>query len=228
MLRCHGPNPCLVYSISLRSRGMTPLVPQPPLLLGGEERVPVTTVGGTVYATGADPDTDRPAVAWSRDAGRTWTTHTFADATPCPRATCPAIRLTSLDGRSAYAEVNDAGTATRRTYHTTGDGRWQPVAGAKAPPFPPGAAVAPFIAADGTYVAPEVVRERDVDTVRFWAHRNGSFAPVELRGLPATVHSVIRTPEGRFYAPSYPDGALYGSADGWTWSLVAAADDYPR
>jgi hypothetical protein len=192
------------------------LAQRPPILVHD-----LVTVAGTTYVTGQNRSSKRPAVAWTRDRGRSWQSNTFTDVAACDSQQCSEPRIASADGISAYAELHQPYTDRRLTYHTDGAG-WTPVNTSNNVPHAGGGVPAPWIAPDGTYVIVEVTHDRAAsrDEVRFWALRGQTFVPTVLHGLPSTVHSVTRTPDGWYFTVSYPDQVLYGSTDGWSWTPV--------
>lgn len=181
--------------------------------------------GGAVWIAGTDPATGRPAVASSRDAGRTWSTHVFGGR-DCGTDPCVAPELATLDGSTVYALL----PADRSVYRGTVDGAWQQLDGAATALDGARPVSYSFVTNDGTHVlcavhpggdtSPGVT---DVDTCQFWALRPGdtTYQKIDLAGLPTTVRPIERTRDGWFYAVDYVHGALYGSADGLHWSAVA-------
>ncbi|MFD0745118.1 hypothetical protein ACFQ1L_27340 [Phytohabitans flavus] len=212
--------PCTLWSVDPVAGRMAPLRDQPALVPTHDELLPVRW-SGRIWVRGSDPVTGRPAVAASADAGRTWSVHVFADAPPCPSEGCLPIYF-ALGSQTAY--VVTVGASARAVYRYTSDGRWERVSGAERVPADRlGAGGPSFVAADGTHVLCETVTQPSgLDGDRFWAARDGTYKPVELRGLPATVYPIKRTQDGWLYTHSYTDQRLYGSTDGWTWSAIAA------
>lgn len=220
-------SPCIVHALDPTSRRIAPLTNQPPLTLSTE--LLIGESGGRLWASGVDQATGRPAVAVSRDAGRTWSTKVFVDAPACSSEGCQPPYLTTGDGPTAYAVVvRVRHRAVYRYVENAGrdGGDWQRDTGVdKVPVDHLVGGAQSFVAADGTHVLSQVVPypDRDIEGYRWWVARpnGGTYQPVELPGLPATVFPIRRTPDGWFYAHSYPDGVLYGSTDGWRWSPVA-------
>ncbi|MFV2103375.1 sialidase family protein [Micromonospora sp. LOL_024] len=217
---------CTVHALDAAPHRLAPLTSQPPFAL--DEDSSIAQTAGRLWASGVDPATGRPAVAVSRDAGRSWASEVFADAPACQRGGCPAPHLAVGDGPAVYAVIDGAGRLAVYRYVESGgqggDG-WQPVSGADELPADRLAGGTPsFVTSDGTHVLSEVVAQpgQGIDGYRWWAARpDGVYQPVELDGLPPTVKPIRRTPDGWFYTHSYTDGMLYGSADGWRWLPVA-------
>jgi hypothetical protein len=216
-LLCLGEEGCTVAAADLARHIVTPLTQAPPITVVGSHSL--FSVAGTTYVTGRNSQSQRPAVAWTRDGGQSWASHTFADVVACTAQQCSEPRITSVDGISAYAELNQPFTNRRLTYYTSGQG-WTSVASSTNVPYAPGGAPAPFIAKDGTYVIAEWLSREGPDGLRFWALRDEGFVETDLKGLPSTAYRVNRTPDGWFFTLVYPAQVLYGSTDGWSWYRV--------
>ncbi|SCG57775.1 hypothetical protein GA0070609_3354 [Micromonospora echinaurantiaca] len=216
--------PCTVHALDPVSHRIARLANQPPVTQG--EGLSIAQSAGRLWASGVDPATGWPAVAMSRDAGRSWVTKVFADAPACPPEGCPAPSLATDVGPTGYAVIDGARRRAVYRYVENGGqagGGWHRVPGVDNVPADPDGSPS-FVTSDGTHVLSEVLPQRgqNVDGYRWWAARSdGVYQPVELAGLPATVHSVRRTLDGWYYTHSYTDGVLYGSTDGWQWSPVA-------
>jgi hypothetical protein len=218
-------SPCQVYAVDPAAGGLALLANQPRLSTD-PAGLWIEQAAGRLWVAGfAD---GRPAVAVSLDAGRTWSTHVFGDAPACGAEGCRPPAVATADGRAGYVVVTS--TKWRAVYRRTAGGGWQRITGADA--IPTGDGNNPqqsFVAADGRHVLFEpVVRPgAKVDVYRFWAAPGGPaspagdpYRPVELTGLPNRVHSVSRTPSGWFYALDQLGGDLYGSSDGWHWTVL--------
>ena len=148
----------------------------------------------------------------------------FADLPTCRTGDCDPRLTVPASGGPVYAEVVRRDAKLRRLYRSADGTSWQRVTGVDAVPSGWLGPVTAFVTADGTYVTGEATTPRDQEPVRvrFWASRGDGepFTQVVLSGLPSTVLSVRQAKDGWLYALSYPDGALYGSTDGWHWSAV--------
>ncbi|MEU5938993.1 hypothetical protein ABZ807_07340 [Micromonospora sp. NPDC047548] len=216
---CWSPRagtPCTLHAVDPATRRVTPLAAQPPLTMRTDElRIEEST--GRLRVAGTDPATGRPAVSTSTDAGRSWSTHVFADAPACPKEGCEAPLLAVTGTATTYAVATAGGVRAAYRAEDPG-GRWQRLTDAGLPDGQ--ATTGAFVTADGTHVLFQLVNGRGADAHRYWAARDGgAYQVVELDGLPTTAGPVRRTPDGWFYAPN-TDGTLYGSTDGWRWSPV--------
>lgn len=212
--------PCTLWTVHPDGDRRAPLRHQPALVANPDDLLP-QRAGDRIWVRGNDPVTGRPAVAVSADAGRTWSVQVFADAPGChPEGCWPAELATG----GSHAYVLAVGESARAVYRLTESGGWQPVSGVDRVPVERRDAPTPsFVARDGTHVLCETVSQPDGrDGCRFWAGRDGTYQPVELTGLPATVYPIRRTPDGWFFTYSYTDRRLFGSTDGWTWSALSA------
>ncbi|MEV0805363.1 hypothetical protein [Micromonospora sp. NPDC050200] len=216
---CWSPRagtPCTLHAVDPATRGVAPLTAQPPLTMRTDE-LRIEESAGRLRVAGTDPATGRPAVSTSADAGRSWSTHVFADAPACPKEGCEAPLLAVTGTATTYAATTGGGV--RAVYRADGtDGRWQRLTDADLPDEQ--GTKGSFVTADGTHVLSQLVNGRAADARRYWVARDGgAYQAVELDGLPTTAGPVRRTPDGWFHAPD-ADGTLYGSTDGWRWSPV--------
>jgi hypothetical protein len=179
----------------------------------------VDTVGGTAWMAGTV--NGRPAVAVSRDAGRTWSTHPFSEPAGCGDHLCPPADLATVDGRTAYAVATDPAQRRRVVYRGGADGRWRRIDGAAKVPYDDHGSPASFVLPDGTHVMQQTLSDRPRDRVRFWAGDGDTYRPIELDGLPDMVYPIRRTPDGWYFTHTYGDGGrLYGSTDGVHWTPI--------
>jgi hypothetical protein len=182
----------------------------------------VETVGGAAWVGGTwvgGTDQGRPAVAVTTDAGRTWSTHAFKDPPGCVEPRC-TTEVATVDGRTVYVVVTDGVDRRRTVYRGEAGGQWERLDGAEKVPYSDFGGTS-FVLPDGTHVMPQVVSDRPrLDRIRFWAGRDGTYRPIELEGLPDTVHPIRRAPDGWYYTHTYGEAGLYGSADGRHWSPI--------
>ncbi|SCL60027.1 hypothetical protein GA0070606_3202 [Micromonospora citrea] len=205
--------PCVLYAVDPTTGGVGALASQPPTNRRTDE-LRIEESAGRLRVAGTDPTTRKPAVSTSADAGRTWSTHVFADAPACPGQTCEPPSL-AVTGTTAYAVVS--GDGVRTVYRADGT-RWQRLTTAGLPDGLAG--TGSFVTADGTHVLTQLLNGRDGDVRRYWARDGGAYRAAELDGLPKSAEAVRRAPDGWFYAPDRASGTLYGSTDGWRWSPV--------
>ncbi|MDR7274192.1 WD40/YVTN/BNR-like repeat-containing protein [Catenuloplanes atrovinosus] len=159
---------------------------------------------GRLWVPGLEPVTNKPAVATSADAGRTWRTHVFAGADVA--VTDLAMHVPQVaagpDG-TAYVQTYRAGDRSDTYYTVDGGTTWQ--AGATIA----GAVLADsFVTADGLHV------------VRTWAGPLGGrgaepYTPVDLPGFPADAVQPEPVAAGRYLVAS--ETGPYLSEDGRTW-----------
>jgi hypothetical protein len=194
----------------------------PPAVTGIPAGV-VETVGGAAWVAGTrvgGTDQGRPAVAVTTDAGRTWSTHSFADPAGCVNGAC-TTEVTTVDGRTAYVVVANDANRRQTVYHHGADGRWKRLDGAEKVPYSALGGSTSFVLPDGTHVMREIVSDRpNQSRIRYWAGRGGTYRPIELAGLPATAYPIRRAPDGWYYTYAHGDGELYGSADGLHWTPI--------
>jgi hypothetical protein len=222
-LICHSADelaPCQLYAVDPRAGWSAPLSAQPTLKL--HESSSILDVGDRLWVTGTDRASGRPAVAVSRDRGRTWSSHVFAELSACMAASCDAPALAMADGKTVYVTVPDPAGQERIVYRSN-DGRSWPRLDTSNVPYGRGMGWS-FVASDGSHVICAIgQRGRDVDECQFWAGKGGAgYQRAELDGLPTAVDEVERTPDGWYFAVSYaPNSILYGSRDGLHWSPIA-------
>jgi hypothetical protein len=200
---------CVVTVLDPATGRQAALAKQPPV----EVAYPPRPGAGTeIWVDGIDPASRRPAVAWSRDGGRSWSTHVFAgepaadpDFNP-PQAQIqtaggPAVYVFLLSGRgepSAYRSGDGGATWAALPDTGRGFGRWS------------------LVAADGAHV----VADAD-NSGRYQASRDGGpYEPVELTGLPP-ITAVPTTVTGGYVTTAESDpSAFYLSTDGYAWRRI--------
>jgi hypothetical protein len=196
------------------------------------ERVP------TIWITGRDNVTSRPAVAVSHDGGASWTQQALPNTSPYvknqpsaePGIIAPAFisgLIAGPDGRTAYVAVYDHDAAVPspdpaipgiadwgwfRAFRTTdGGASWQEVDDvAVMPSYRHG-----WLTRDGRLVLHLTDRELDGDaTAEYVVSADGrDWVVAAPPGLPVDVFDV----DG---SVAYSDHAMYVSNDGWTWHEV--------
>jgi photosystem II stability/assembly factor-like uncharacterized protein len=220
------PGKLPLYAVDPASGQVAPLAKQPPLEY--PQVVDVPAVAG-LWAVGADPDTDKPAVSVSRDRGRTWKTTVFRDARPAivemrdknQGNSGPAIaygvslpQMATTDGTVAYLQAASDGGSGRKegpvTYRTAdGGAEWERTSDT-APAGSPA-----MVTADGTHV----LTAADGSGYQYLGSRDGrTYTRVELAGLPA-LGRAPRAITDRFFLFQSEDG-LFTSTDGWSWRRV--------
>ena len=192
----------------------------------------------TIWLTGSDTMTERPAVAVSHDGGRTWTQRVLPNTSaqlknqPPPELgiVSPAYitgLIASADGLTAYVGVYDHDAEVRtpdpaipgtegwgwfRAFRTTdGGATWQEVDdGAVLPSYRQG-----WLTRDGRLVLHLTGRALDADaTADYVVSADGrDWVVAAPPGLPVDVFYV----DG---SVAYNEHAMYVSDDGWTWREV--------
>ncbi|MEV4630255.1 hypothetical protein AB0J90_28745 [Micromonospora sp. NPDC049523] len=203
---------------------LAPLASQPPLR---NFQLAGTPPGIGLWVSGYDMASNRPALAVSRDRGRTWQTHVFA-AEPAPpnEGTPPTMYLPNLataDGRTAYVLFSVLGQPARVYRSTDGAANWQ----RSSPEGPlsqrPLLAERSFVAADGTHV---LLAQRgatpEYGSFDFLGSADGTaYTPRKMTGLVKlpTLDPLPQTIDQSHYLYR-DDHQLYLSDDGWRWRAV--------
>ncbi len=197
-----------------------PLAGAPPLKYAGTS---LRTATGSLWIDGADPASDRPAVAVSNDAGRSWATHVFTDI-PAPVNSTYSTGIATLDGRIGYA-VSMTGYGLdgggRVWVHRTSDGgqTWQRVDPEGTAPWSYGGGRS-YVTPGGAHVIADLGRD---NRQAFWISRDGGarYARVTLDGLPEdrVGGGMPRPLPGGGYLAN-TDDAVYVSTDGLQWRRV--------
>jgi photosystem II stability/assembly factor-like uncharacterized protein len=210
--------PCAVQTLDADLR-VAPLVHQPPIdVLWVQAQWPAD-VG--LWVSGVDRRTQQPALAVSRDQGRTWKVSVFTAVAPVDVGDDGAVGLGNLpelftaDGRTAYVmQTRQMGTDELLVYRTTDGGEtWQFI---HQEEHMQGSS---FVTRDGAHVLMEHANDGTLTTR---ASRNGGpYQPAKLFGLPGpggVVGSPLPLGRGHgFIALAANDDALYVSDDGWTY-----------
>ncbi|MFC4042550.1 hypothetical protein ACFO1B_29330 [Dactylosporangium siamense] len=229
-LQCASPrginDPCTLIAVDPVNARSAPLAGPPDLFL--DEPVDVPVAGG-FWVTGRDRGGQRPAVAVSRDRGRTWSTHVFT-ATETGDADLDMLRFmgaASTDGVNGYtimtaADPKGAATAgVQALVFRTGDAgnTWQRVHPTQTLPRRYYIGGDSYVAADGSHV----VLGTDDPPDRWYTSSDGgnSYHPASQPGLGAELLQqsnvrVVVAAAGAYLA--FDAGALYRSADGLRWT----------
>lgn len=208
---------CLPYAVDPTGHRMAPLTSRPALALPGES-TRIDGPPGRLQLPGVDPTSGRPAVAVSADAGRTWSTHVFAEVKDCPDRGCIPPTLTVARDGTTYAVV----AAAREVVvfrQAAGVGGWQRTSRPGELPSQPGDVVADSgVTADGSHL----VFQRNENQYPYQIHRASrkadSYLPIAPEGLPAHPGPMGQASDGWLYLLG--DNHLYGSTDGWQWTPV--------
>ena len=226
------PEP-VVAAVDPSTGTMRPLAVAPGLVRPLVQPVPAEA---GVWVTGTDPVSRRPAVAVSRDAGRTWSTHVFAELAPefdPPAPSAPAVvappgvsfpaYVTTVDGRLVFLTVYSDGAGY--IYRSTDGGTTWP----RSDPTGHGAqfgsnGTAGLVLRDGAHLVFAAYGPNDVPgQVRFAASRDGG----PYQDVPGPALSLLAATSisavgggGYFTRDSY---GLYASDDGLTWRTIYPA-----
>jgi hypothetical protein len=169
---------------------------------------------GRLWVPGLDPATNKPAVAISSDAGRTWHTHVFTDGVAAAFGEgspdskyLPHVAAGS--GDTAYVLTYRADDVVDAHYTTDGGMTWR--AGDTIRDVQPSVG---FVTADGSHVV-------GMGTGLVAARGTGRYTPVELPGYesPTQAPPVVSRPAADRYLVISEHGP-YLSADGRIWERV--------
>jgi hypothetical protein len=215
--------PCAARTLGADLR-MAPLANQPPIdVLYIQDQRPADL---GLWVSGVDRSTRKPALAVSRDQGRSWTVSVFREADEVkPQGGLVGVGnlpdLMTADGRTAYVmQVEHMGSDMPLIYHTAdGGGTWRLIhRGEQIQSFS-------FVTRDGSHVLMEQGDDGAIVAKR--ASRDGGpYRPATLFGLPGSgglTGPPIALGGGQgFIARSASDlDALYISDDGWTYRRLA-------
>jgi hypothetical protein len=177
---------------------------------------------GLLWVPGLDPVTNKPAVATSSDAGRTWHTHVFSDgvtAVPAPDGTTATMYLPKVaagSGNAAYVLTHRSGDVLDAHYTTDGGLTWR-----DGDTIRNWLHSAGFVAADGSHIVA-------TDTMLLAGHGTGRYAPVTLPGYPKDpagypqdpALTQVASPQATAPYLVNSDDGPYLSEDGRTWRRV--------
>jgi hypothetical protein len=206
---------CTVRAVDPVTAMVAPLANQPPIhavyLLDAPPEA-------GLWVSGFDPESHRPAVAWSRDAGRTWTKHVFTEAAPVPTHGPPGMapEMATADGRTAYAIVrtNDDDDAAGAYRTVDGGDTWRLFQNSdRFPSFISG------VAGDGAHL----LLLQKYGGGEFLASRDGGpYRPQPITGLSGRPPFVPQAMAGGgfFTYVGDADRAVYVSNDGLSWRRI--------
>jgi hypothetical protein len=221
LLECTSTNltePCAVQTLDAELR-VAPLVHQPPIdVLWVQAHWPAD-VG--LWVSGVDRRTRQPALAVSRDQGRTWKVSVFTAVAPVDAEGDGTVGLGNLpelstaDGRTAYVmQTRLMGTDELLIYRTTDGGEtWRFIHQEEQMQS------SSLVTRDGAHVLLEMTDD-GIFAPRA-SHNGGPYQPATLFGLPGpggVVGSPIPLGGGHgFITLAANDDALYVSDDGWSY-----------
>ncbi|BEL06765.1 hypothetical protein Q0Z83_049560 [Actinoplanes sichuanensis] len=208
---------CKVGVLDPASGRFSPLATQPTGITvepGWSDRVRVP-ISDRLWVSGLDPVTEKPAVATSSDAGRTWKTHVFTDGAVIPAgngwpASMFAPKIAAGPDATAYV-VTQGDDGFRSHYTADGGATWQTgqlIERARAWPG--------YVTADGAHIVP-------TDQGAVTAHGTGRYTQVTLSGMPEGAIRTVEITTGQADLPYLmpTSGAeAYLSKDGMTWQQV--------
>lgn len=205
---------CSVLVVDPGTAQVAPLDNQPPIL--AVDLLDAPPEAG-VWVSGFDPESDRRAVAWSRDAGRTWTRHVFTEANPVPAHAPPAMapQMATADGRTAYAIVRTNDGDAVKIYRT-GDGgtTWRQFHQSERLP-----SFLTSVTGDGAHL----LMVHNYGGGQFVASRDGGpYRPVQTAGLAGRPVFAPKAMTGGGYLTYVGDRdrAIYLSDDGRSWRRI--------
>ena len=232
--------PCKLYALDPVTRVMRPLAQQPPV---AGTIISTSPPDAGLWVSGFDPTSQKPAVAVSHDAGRSWITRVFTELPRVPvepegwvgQRYLPDVA--SADGRTAYAALTagdwhdplftrgpDAtgppGAESGERVMRTVDGglTWHEAdPGRTIPASVAGVAQGlSYVTRDGGH-ALVYYNSTEGGLVILLSADGSRYAPTRLPGLPADAGT--RLFNGGLYV-AYNGVGLYLSDDGITWSPV--------
>lgn len=217
------PGQCSVYTVDPESGRFARLANQPPLDARSQPEFPYPIdlpVSTGLWVSGSDPETGRPAIAVSRDQGRTWRKAVFEDETAEPASAqvlgmFPGPAVATIDGRLIYVVFAGPEIGRIAVYRSSDGGESFERTRGEFPPDGVLLHTSGMVTADGTHVLPG----GSGSGFRYLGSHDGDrYTPIVLSGLPARGRAP-RAITGRFFLYQ-GDGELYTSTDGRQWRLA--------
>lgn len=214
------PGQCAVYAVDPESGRLARLANQPPLDARSQPDSPYPIdlpVSAGLWVSGSDPATGRPAIAVSRDQGRTWRTAVFEDETAEAVSAdvlgmFPGPAVATTDGRLVYVVFAGPETGRVAVYRSSDGGESFARTRGEFPRDGVLLHTSGMVTADGTHVLPG----GGGSGFRYLGSQGGDrYTPIVLRGLPARDRAP-RAITARFYLYQ-AEGELYTSTDGRDW-----------
>ncbi|GIE92089.1 hypothetical protein [Actinoplanes regularis] len=201
-----------------------PLAAQPTGITVQEGWTDVVNVplDGHLWVPGLDPATNKPAVATSSDAGRTWHTHVFTGAVAAVLGHGGPVGLYNLpkvaagSGKAAYVLTYRADGVLDAHYTPDGGSTWRDGDTIRNLELSAG-----FVTADGAHIV-------TTDTGLAAGRGTGRYTPITLPGYPVDTAGLpvdparIQVASGQTTVPYLvnSDNGPYLSEDGRTWRRV--------
>jgi hypothetical protein len=219
---------CAVGVIDPATGRFAPLASQPTGITvrpGWASQVNVP-LDGRLWVPGLDPVTNKPAVATSSDAGRTWHTHVFTDAVAAvvDHGAVGVAYLPQLDagsGETAYVLTFRADHVVDAHYTTDGGMTWRADDTIRGVWWYTYISLG-FVAADGSHLVATGTGINATGTGFVAARGTGRYTPVTLSGYPVDptqkVQLTSRQAAERYLVTS--STGPYLSKDGRTWRRV--------
>jgi hypothetical protein len=218
LLGC-GLGSCDLHAVDPATGVLAPLATQPPLTHADIAGVPLDA---GLWVSGLDPASGKPAVAVSRDGGKSWRSHVFTDEAVVPqdRGLVAGKYITAVatyDGRTVYATLTGTHDGIPHLYRSADGGRtWRRT----NPDGPPSGVETVtglgYATADGAHVT--MFTEGNTFVLR--VSTNGrDYRPLVAAGGPPTISVPPDGLAGGQYLMR-SERALYLSGDGRTWRQV--------
>jgi hypothetical protein len=216
---------CAVGVIDPATGRFAPLAAQPTGITvrpGWASQVNVP-LDGRLWVSGLEPVTNKPAVATSSDAGRTWHTHVFTDAVAAvvDHGAVGVAYLPQVDagsGETAYALTFRADHVVDAYYTTDGGMTWRAGDTIRGVWWYTYISLG-FVADDGSHIVATGTGINATGTGFVAAGGAGRYMPVTLSGYPVEpsqkVQITSRQAAERYVVTSLT--GLYLSKDGRTW-----------